>query len=377
MKTLSQQTRLIYNTKSLDYIKELEATSVCITTDPVMIQLGIIDPFINYFEKEGIHYEIFSDVVPNPTEELVQKGLLHIIKHKPDHVIAIGGGSAIDLAKAIIYYCISIKSEFMTADAIHRPTFIAIPTTSGTGSEVTNYTVITSEATGLKNVIQSDEIQPTVALLDYSLTLTAPDFITAETGFDALTHAMEAYVSTPHNVFSDAYAKEAVQLIFEHLIPSYADPKNHSAKENMQLASTMAGMAFNQSGLGLCHSIAHSLGSHFHLSHGKANALVLPTVMIFNAKDPQVLKRYSQIAKSLGFSLDSPLNNTRALVTALNHLKTKLKLPMTLTEVGITKEQMAELMPTLITDIKHDFCISGNPVQPTDAELENILYQLL
>jgi len=377
MKTLSQQTRLIYNTKSLDYIKELQARSVCITTDPVMIKLGIIDPFISYFEKEGIHYEIFSDVVPNPTEELVQKGLLHIIKHKPDHVIAIGGGSAIDLAKAIIYYCISIKSEFMVADAIHRPTFIAIPTTSGTGSEVTNYTVITSESTGLKNVIQSDEIQPTVALLDYTLTLTAPDFITAETGFDALTHAMEAYVSTPHNVFSDAYAKEAVQLIFEHLIPSYLDPKNYSAKENMQLASTMAGMAFNQSGLGLCHSIAHSLGSHFHLSHGKANALVLPTVIIFNAKDPQVLKRYSQIAKSLGFSLDSPLNNTRALVTALNHLKTKLKLPMTLTEVGITKDQMTELMPTLIADIKQDFCIGGNPVQPTDAELENLLYQLL
>ena len=377
MKILTQKTQLVYDTKALDYIKQLNPKSVCITTDPIMIDLGIVKPFINYFKSEGITYEIFSDVVPNPTEELVQKGLLHIIKHKPDHVIAIGGGSAIDLAKAIIYYCITLKSEFMSTNAIQKPTFIAIPTTSGTGSEVTNYTVITSEATGMKNVIQSDLIQPSVALLDYTLTVTAPNFITAETGFDALTHAIEAYVSTPNTPFSDAYALKAVQLVFEHLIPSYQVSENHQSKEYMQLASTIAGMAFNASGLGLCHSIAHALGSHFHLSHGKANALVLPEVMTFNIKNKAVLHKYDGLARSLGFSLNTPERNVQALIKAIDHLKSKLNLPMTLGELGIDKNDLSQLLPTLIRDIHQDFCLPGNPIQPSHDDIQNILFQLL
>lgn len=371
-----ERTKIIYNTTGIDFIKELNPRSVCITSDPFMLELGVVEPFEAYFKKESIPYEIFSDVQPNPSNLLVEKGLLHIIQHKPDVVIAIGGGSAIDLAKAIIYYCLKIKSEIIHTEEIHKPYFIAIPTTSGTGSEVTNYAVITEEDSGQKIVIQSDDIQPDLALLDATLTLTAPPSITADTGFDALTHAIEAYVSTTQNHFSDAYALKAITLIYEHLISAYENSSCFESKKNMQLAATMAGMAFNHSGLGLSHSIAHILGARFHISHGKANALALPAVIQYNSRDPKTLNKYKQIARTLGFNLSSDEENTQALIHSLKLIKKRIDLPDLLSTLNISRKDVLEQLDDIVSEIKVDFCITGNPIEISDDMLRTVILSI-
>ncbi len=372
-----ETTKVVYDTTITTYIKELNPRSVCITTDPIMLKLGIVKPLETFFTEQGIPYELFSDVAPNPSSALVEKGLLHIVDHKPDVVIAVGGGSAIDLAKAIIYYCIQLKSKLMHTTDIHKPLFIAVPTTSGTGSEVTNYAVITDEVSGTKEVIQSAHIQPDVALLDPSLTYTVPAHITAETGFDALTHGIEALVATGRTSFSDAYAKESIQTIYKSLLPSYTNGEDKQAKAALQLAATMAGMAFNIAGLGLCHSIAHSLGSHFHIAHGKANALVLPSVVAFNAQSTDVTKQYSELAKGLGFTLASDKDNVDAFIQSLYLLKHQLQLPRYLTDINITKETITASMDMLIADIQNDFCLAGNPVSATREDIKGILMTLV
>lgn len=372
MKKMLNATQIIYDTNAVDYIASLNPKKVCITTDPIMLKLGTLDPIQDFFKAQNIAYEIFSDVQPNPSEALVQKGLLHIIETKPDLIIALGGGSAIDLAKAIMYYCIEVKEKLMQTDYIHKPLFVAIPTTSGTGSEVTNYAVITS-SNGKKQVIQSALIQPDVAILDASLTLSAPDQLTAETGFDALTHALEAIVSLESNPFSEAYALKAIELIFENLIPAYQISTHLESKKNMQLASTMAGIAFNQSGLGLCHSIAHSLGATFHLSHGLSNALVLPEVMKFNSRDQHVTDQYNHVAKYLGLSLDSTDMNVKALIESIRIIKQRLNLPTQLHELDIPMDAIIAHMPKIIADVKQDFCSKSNPLNFTDEDIRGII----
>ncbi|MBF4695938.1 iron-containing alcohol dehydrogenase [Fusibacter ferrireducens] len=372
MKKIMNPTQIIYDTSAVDYIASLKPKNVCITTDPIMLKLGILDPIRDYLKAQKIAYEIFSDVQPDPSEALVQKGLMHIIETKPDLIIALGGGSAIDLAKAIVFYCIKIKEKLMQSEYIHKPLFVAIPTTSGTGSEVTNYAVITS-SDGKKQVIQSELIQPDVAILDASLTLSAPDNLTAETGFDALTHALEAIVSLESNPFSEAYALKAIELIFENLIPAYQTCTHLESKKNMQLASTMAGMAFNQSGLGLCHSIAHSIGATCHLSHGLSNALVLPEVMKFNSRNHQVRDQYNMVSQYLGLVLDSPDMNVKALIESIRIIKQRLNLPTHLHELNIPMDVILSNMPKIITEVKQDFCSESNPINFTDEDIRGII----
>jgi alcohol dehydrogenase class IV len=377
MKIHQELTKIVYDTSAIDYIKLLAPKSVCLTSDPFMIKLGVLRPFEQYFVDKGIPYKVFSDVQPNPSEALVRKGLLHIIETKPDVIIAIGGGSAIDLAKAIMYYCIHIKTEFMSIDSIQKPLFIAVPTTSGTGSEITNYTVITDEETGAKRVIQSELMQPDVAILDVDLTMSAPGSITADTGVDALTHALEAYVSKLRTPFSDAYALKAIDLIFKNLIPAYENGNHKESRQNMQIAATLAGLAFNHSGLGINHSIAHSLGAIFHLPHGKANALVLPEVMKFNLKSQDVIQRYDEIARYLGMNFGTPEINAKALIEGIHVLKSHLGQPNKLSVLDINMNAIIGNLPQILSDVKADYCTASHPFVVTDEDIRGIVMALV
>ena len=376
MKIHHELTKIVYDTCAIDYVKLLNPRSVCLTSDPFMIKLGVLEPFERYFKEKGISYKIFSDVKPNPSEELVRNGLLHIIETKPDVIIAIGGGSAIDLAKAIMYYCIHIKSELIEMESIHKPLFIAVPTTSGTGSEITNYTVITDDNTGAKHVIQSELMQPDVAILDVNLTLSAPKSITADTGIDALTHALEAYVSKFKTPFSDAYALKAIELVFKNLISTYDNGNHIESRQNMQIAATLAGLSFNHAGLGINHSIAHSLGALFHLPHGKANALILPSVMTFNLKCPSVVENYDIIARYLGMNFNIPLTNAKALIEGIKVMKSHLALPMKFSDLDISMDQIIENLPKIIEDVHKDYCTTAHPFAVTDEDIRGIIMSL-
>lgn len=380
MKIHNEQTRIVYDTKIVDYIRQLAPQRVCLTSDPFMVDLGVLEPIEAYLKEKNIPFRVFSDVKPNPDDSLVREGLHHIFDTKPDLIVAVGGGSAIDLAKAIMYFCLEIKKEFIAKDSLKKPVFVAVPTTAGTGSEVTNYTVITDGDTGAKKVIQSDLMQPDAAVLDVSLTLSAPAHITADTGLDALTHAVEAYVSCLSTPFSDAYALQAMDLVFDNLIPAYeADtPEAQKApKAKMQIAATLAGLAFNHSGLGITHSIAHSIGAVFHIPHGRANALVLPHVMAFNLKDPGVVRRYAHGARLLGLDMGGTDDSARALIKAVAVFKARLGLPATLKDLGIDGAEVEEAMSRIVDDALADYCTPSHPFAVTADEIRGIIRQLI
>jgi len=377
MKIHNEQTRIIYDTPIINYLKELAPKRVCVTSDPLMIKLNVLKPVEDYFSANGIPYQIFSDVRPDPDMSLVKEGLAHIFDVKPDLIIAVGGGSAIDLAKAIMFFCMQVKGELIEEENLKKPFFVAVPTTAGTGSEVTNYTVISDESTGSKHVIQSELMQPDAAVLDVSLTMTAPPSITADTGFDALTHAIEAYTCSLHTPFSDAYALKAVDLIFNSLVPAYEDKTLRPPKEQMQIAATLAGLAFNHSGLGISHSISHSLGSRFHIPHGRANALVLPQVMRFNLRDRATEKRYEQLSRTLGMMPGKGDRNARAMVLAVEALKKLLHLPEKISDLDIDPGRVDADMPGIAQDALKDYCTPSHPFNVTYEDICGIVKQLL
>ncbi len=376
VKIHNEQTKIVYDTNIVDYIKELKPKRVCVTSDPFMLKLGVVAPLEQYFKTSNIPYKIFSDVKPNPSQALVTEGLAHIFDTKPSLIIAVGGGSAIDLAKAIMYFCLQIKTGFIAEDELVKPVFIAVPTTAGTGSEVTNFAVITDDETGAKQVIRSDLMQPDAAVLDVDLTMTAPPHITADTGFDALTHAIEAYVSRLSTPFSDAYALQAAQMIFDNLVPAFVS-KDREAKRNMQLAASIAGLAFNHSALGLNHSIAHAAGAIFHLPHGRANALILPALMRFNMKDEPTLNRYSQMGKALGFVFETPGKTAAALVRAVEILKKMLELPAGFADIGIDRKQLEAELSVIAQEAVNDYCTPGHPFEVTKDDVKSIVRTLI
>lgn len=377
MKDFNVKPVIIYGTSALDRLDEYNFRKACIVTDRQIMGLGLLRLLTDKLERQGILYEVFDEVVPDTTSLVVEKGLMHIIRSKPDVVFAIGGGSSIDTAKAVIFYFQKLKETFMSDDVIVKPTLVAIPTTAGTGSEVTEYAVVTDAATGTKIPITSKVMLPDMAILDPVFTKSAPDFITADTGIDTLTHAIEAYVSVDANEFSDSYALQSINLIFENLIPSYKDGSNLTRREKLQIASCMAGIAFNNSSLGINHSIAHAIGSKFHLSHGKCNGILLPYVMEYNIKDERAMKRYAEIAKHMGFTFEDPQIAAYALIESVKLLKKSLKIPKNLKDAGIDRNLVIEHMDYLTASAMGDMCTAGNPVVPTEQDLRGIILRLI
>nr|WP_232217974.1 iron-containing alcohol dehydrogenase [Brochothrix campestris] len=292
-------------------------------------------------------------------------------------MVALGGGSAIDAAKAMKYFATVVNK--MTALPL-----IVLPTTSGTGSEVTNFSIITSAAKGVKYPLVTDDILPDVAILDAALVKSVPPHITADTGMDVLTHALEAYVSTNANEMADALAEKVVQLVFAHLPQAYQNGADLQAREQMHVASSMAGMAFNMTSLGLNHGIAHAAGAKLHIAHGRLNTVLLPAIIAYNSEltEEQTIPtnraavRYAHLAKLLGLSASNTRVGVKSLIREVKRLTQVLAMPMTLKGCGITDEQIEAVIAEIASDALVDRCTATNPRCPSETEVVSIIRQI-
>lgn len=375
METFEITTKIKFGKGALEYLESLKGKRVFIVTDPFMVKSGMINKITERLQDGN--YEVFSEVVPDPPMELVTKGVEAVLGFKPNTMIALGGGSSIDAAKAIMDFSKKIGN-------LNDMRFIAIPTTSGTGSEVTSFAVITDQQKGVKYPLVSDSLLPDVAILEPELVKSVPAAIVADTGMDVLTHAVEAYVSTKATDFSDALAEKAVELVFEYLRRSYESAEDMEAKEKMHNASCLAGIAFNLASLGINHAIAHNIGGKLHIPHGRTNALLLPYVIEFNAHingfNPKeytvAAKKYANLAKLIGIQGV----NTRALVknfvAEIIKLQKLMKMPMSLKECNVTTESIQEFKQDIAKGALEDACILTNPRVATTGDVLEIIHQI-
>ena len=365
---------IYYGEGSLKQIESFNFKKVCIATDQGMVKFGLLKMLTDLLDEKGIDYHVFSDVESDPSTDIVEKGLMHIIMNKPDALIAIGGGSVIDAAKAIIYYCISFKRVLFEDEYVHKPTFIAIPTTAGTGSEVTEYAVITDKKNNTKIPLTDILMMPDAAILDSKLLESVPAGATAATGMDVMTHAIEAFISKGNNPFARCYANKAVELVFRSLYCSYRDGHDLEAKSSMQIASCMAGIAFNSAGLGITHSIAHAMGAAFHLPHGLANAIALPYVIKFNGADERVQHQYARLLSGSGI-LNVSGDATGTLHSSVVALNNSLNIPTSYQAFGIIEADYLKVRDELLDKAMADVCTATNPVEVSRTSLQTVMDQ--
>ncbi len=375
MTEFSNRTRIIAGQNALDSVDFSELSRVAIFTDKVMMKLGICDSLCEKLTQKGVEYVIFDDIEPDPSLNTVRKGVTTLIDVELDAMIAVGGGSVIDAAKAISYF--SLKTLKKMGNPRSKPLCIAIPTTSGTGSEVTAYTVITDTENKLKIPLKSDSMIPDIAILDPYYTMSVPPHVTADTGIDVLTHVLESYVCTLSSPFTKPYAEEATIQVFHHLITCYKDGNNLEARLAMLEASCIAGIAFNNSGLGLNHAMAHALGGQFKIPHGRSNAVLLPHVLRFNNKGP-VTAQYAHLARLLEFTnYKSDKKAAQALITGVEMLCRELNIPATIADLNIDKKEFLKAIPIMAQHAIQDTCLTTNPIPASVKEIEEIYACLL
>ena len=376
MYKISYKTELHVGKGALQQLSHYKNEHILVVADPFLKTSGTLDAILANFDDSN-DIVVFTDIVPDPPIETVVAGIKSAGDKPISIVLSIGGGSAIDASKAMYYFA---KKQGAFSEAI----LIAIPTTSGTGSEVTDFSVITDADKGTKYPLVTSEILPDVAILDADLVMSLPSNITADTGMDVLTHAIEAYVSTEATDFSDALAEKAIKLVFEYLPKAYKNGQDVEAREKMHAASTLAGMAFNTAYLGINHSLAHAAGAKFHVPHGRLNSILMPHVIQYNAgiefnnrnrqaTDKTVASRYQDIAKLLGCSASSPVSGVRQLVEAIKKLQRKLEMPTSLREYGVKADVFAQYKVEISEAALHDGCTPTNPRVPTAEELLKVL----
>ncbi|MNO84309.1 Aldehyde-alcohol dehydrogenase [compost metagenome] len=372
-----------------------------IVTDKVLYDLGYTTNLVRILEEGKIDYKIFFDVEPDPTIATAKKGAEEMERFKPDVIIALGGGSPMDAAKImwVLYEHPSVKFEDLAMrfmDIRKRvykfPTmgekayFVAIPTSAGTGSEVTPFAVITDEKTGVKYPLADYELTPDMAIIDAELMMNMPRGLTAASGVDALTHAIEAYVSVLASEYTNGLALESIRLIFKYLPLAYNEGNdNVKAREKMAHAATIAGMAFANSFLGICHSMAHKLGSMHHVPHGVANALLINEVIRFNAVDdprkqaafpqykyPNVKWRYGVIADYLNLGGNTPEEKIERLIEKIDELKAQVGMPKTISEFGVSKDKFYSSLDEMVEQAFDDQCTGANPRYPLMSEIKQM-----
>lgn len=376
---------------------------VLIVTDQVMVDLGYVDKVIYHLRKRQnqVIIEVFDQVTPDPTTEIVTKGVTVMKQFKPDTIIALGGGSPIDAAKGmwLFYEHPAVEFEFLKLKFldIRKRTYkypklgrkvkmVAIPTTSGTGSEVSAFTIITDQGNEVKYPLADYELTPDVAIIDADFVLSLPAQVTADSGVDVLTHAIEAYTSVMASDYTDALAIKAIELVFEYLPASYSSA-DKEARERMHNASTIAGMAFTNAFLGINHSLAHKLGGQFHIAHGRANAVLLPHVIAYNAAVPSKFAsfpnyehyvadiKYQQIAHHLGLPAVTAAEGVSSLIKAIYDLMRKLKMPLTIAECGVDAGEFEAVVEQLAERAFEDQCTTANPRMPLIKELVQLYRQ--
>ena len=373
MKKFEVVTDIYFGENALNRLKELSYQRVFIVSDPFVVESGLIRNVTRPLEQAGIPYELYTDVVADPTVEKVISGITAVLKAEPECIIAVGGGSAMDLAKSIRKIAGQIQPEF-------KPCLIAIPTTSGTGSEVTSFSVITDSQTHSKIPLASRDMTPDEAILDEVLVKSVPASVTADTGMDVLTHAIEAYVSINNNEFSGALAEKAVEICGQFLYRSYSDNNDSHARRKMHIAACLAGLAFNSASLGLNHGMAHQLGAVFHIPHGRANAMLLPCIIEYNSSInklsksrenyDQCVRKYCNIARMLGLHSINEVMTIHSLCNYMRFISEEMCIPMHLSEIlSISKEEYESHLSAMADAALKDGYTATNPRIPTKDDV--------
>lgn len=360
---------LYYGKDALEALKTVKGKkAILVLGGGSMKRFGFVDKVVDYLKEAGIETTLFDGVEPDPSVETVMKGAAAMTELQPDLIVAMGGGSPIDAAKAMwaFYEYPEVTFEqlitpFSFPELRQKAKFIAIPSTSGTATEVTAFSVITDYQKGIKYPLADFNITPDIAIVDPALAETMPPKLTAHTGMDALTHAVEAYVSTLHSPFTDPLALKAIEIVNTKLIKSYDG--DMSARDEMHYGQCLAGMAFSNALLGIVHSMAHKTGAAFstgHITHGLANAMYLPYVIKYNAKNDEAAQRYAQIANSIGITgtTEECINKLCARIVELNDY---MGIPNTLKEFGIIEDEFKDKIDAISENAVGDACTGSNP----------------
>ena len=395
--------KIYFEAGSIGYLEKMpEITRAFIVTDESMVKLGYIDKILYHLRKrhDYVHSEIFSEVESDPSFETIEKGLKMMNEFKPDVIIAVGGGSPIDAAKGMwLFYehpdadVEGLKLKFMD---IRKRTYkfpklgtkakmVAIPTTSGTGSEVTSFAVLTDKKLNKKYPLADYELTPDVAIVDPDLVMSLPKRITADTGMDVLTHAIESYVSNMASDYTDGLAEKALELVFKNIREAYNHGDNKTAREHMHNASTIAGMAFTNAFLGINHSLAHKIGAEFHLAHGRINAILLPYVIRYNSQMPTKFvsfpkyeyfiadKKYADLARKMNFPAFTNEEGVWSLIHEIQKLNKDLGIEKSFKEAGVDEQEFLSKVDILADRAFEDQCTTANPRVPLVSELKQIL----
>ena len=387
--------RDLYHGKgSLAVLKELKGSRAMICVGgSSMRKFGFLDKAVTYLKEAGMEVEIFEGIEPDPSVETVMRGAEAMSKFQPDWIVAMGGGSPIDAAKAMWIKYEYPQTTFEDMCKVfglpklrQKAHFVAIPSTSGTATEVTAFSVITDYEKGIKYPLADFEITPDIAIVDPDLAETMPKKLVAHTGMDAMTHAVEAYVSTANCDYTDPLALHAIKMIQENLVDSYNDDMEKRA--SMHNAQCMAGMAFSNALLGIVHSMAHKTGAVFedcgaHIIHGAANAMYLPKVIAYNAKNKEAAERYAKIADSLGLIGNCVEDKVTNLISYLRNMNTNLNIPQCIKNYGadsypaeqgfVPEDVFLQRLPEIAKNAIADACTGSNPRQPNQEEMEKLL----
>ena len=356
-------------------VRRLNCQRPLIVTDPFFVKQGLPAKLQKQLQDTGLQCGTFSETVPDPTTKVVDAGVRVFLGGKYDSLISIGGGSTIDTDKAIGVLAANGGHcrDYKVPNAIPKagPPHIAIPTTAGTGSEVTRFTVITDSAKDEKMLISGNSLLPSASIVDYELAMSMPPRLTADTGTDALTHAIEAYVSRKANSFADTIAIAAMKTIWNELPKAYHDPTNRQAREAMMQAATLAGISFSNSSVALVHGMSRPIGAFFHVPHGLSNAMLLPAVTAFSVS--AATHRYADCARALGITAPSDTDDQAVskLVKAIYERNAELEVPSP-KKYGINEKRYHDLIPTMAAQALASGSPGNNPRVPTQAEIRDL-----
>lgn len=385
---------------ALTELSDLGKKRAFVVTDSFLYKNGYSKPITDKLSELGITHTSFFDVEPDPTLASAKAGAEAMRSFEPDVIIALGGGSAMDAAKIMWVLYEHPEADFMDMAMVfsdirkriykfpkmgEKAYFVAVPTSAGTGSEVTPFAVITDENTGVKYPLADYELLPNMAIVDTDFHMSAPRGLTAASGIDAVTHALEAYASVMATDYTDGLALQSLKIIFEYLPIAYNDGENVVAREKMANAATMAGMAFANAFLGVCHSMAHKLGAYHHVAHGVANALLIDEVIRFNSAEvpekmgtfpqyayPHAMERYAQVADYLGVKGGSNEEKVENLIKAIDALKAKVGIKPTIRDYVPDEQAFIDSLDSMVENAFDDQCTGANPRYPLMSEIREM-----